>query len=252
MIMSENFKNKVALITGASGGIGLATAEKLANLGCSVILVGRDIHKLNEAQNKLVKYNVVVDVQKADVIKIRDIKTVHRNINKKFGKIDYLVNSAGISIPQKQGVLDENIFDSLINVNLKGTYISCMLFGYELIKNGGAIVNVGSVRGRTGTDSFSSGYAASKAGVINLTKSFALELAERNIKVNCVAPGAIYPTEMSKSWNSALRKSIAENIPLKRLGKPKEVANVICFLLSEESNYITGQTIDVNGGLWTS
>lgn len=248
--MSENITNKVSLITGASCGIGLATAEKLANFGCNIILVGRDIHKLNEAKNKLVKYNVVVDVQKADVAKIRDMKKVYSNINRKFGKIDYLVNSAGVSIPQIQGSLDEKAFDSLISVNLKGTYLSCMLFGYKLIKNGGAIVNVSSVRGRTGTDSFSSGYAASKAGVINLTKSFAYELAERNIKVNCVAPGAVYPTKMSRSWNSVLRKSLAENIPLKRLGGPKEIANVICFLLSEESNYITGQTIDVNGGLW--
>jgi len=242
--------NKKAVVIGGSSGIGLATVKQLINRGVEVAIIGRDISKLNEIRKKLGTNKSLIKVYESDASNIDSMKSVFILLKKEFGKIDYLVNSAGISIFQKQGKVDLKSFNKLVEVNLNSVYISSMLSGYELINDGGAIVNVSSIRGRTGTDSFSPGYAAAKAGVINLTKTFAMELAQKNIRVNCVSPGATYPTGLSESWPLELKEEIAKSIPMKRLGKPEEIASAIVFLLSDDASYITGQTLDVNGGQW--
>jgi 3-oxoacyl-[acyl-carrier protein] reductase len=242
--------NKKALVIGGSSGIGLATVKQLIKMGVEVAILGRNIEKLENIKKELGTKKYPVRVFVADASNVDSMKVVFDLLKKEFGKIDYLINSAGISIFQKQGELDMKSFNKLIEVNLNSVYISSMLGGYGLINKDGAIVNVSSIRGRTGTDSFSPGYAAAKAGVINLTKTFAMELASKNIRVNCVAPGATYPTGLSESWPKELRDNIAKSIPLKRLGNPEEIARAVLFLLSDDASYITGQTLDINGGQW--
>lgn len=247
--MRDKSKKK-AIIFGGSSGIGFATAELLVKNGVDVAIVSQNQDRLNMAKRRIKEAGIAIQIFAADASDLASMKRVFAEIKKKFGTIDYLVNATGVSILQKQGVLDIEAFTRLIDINLKSAYLVSMLYGYGLMNRGGSIVNIASVRGRTGTDSFSQGYAAAKAGVINLTKTFAKEFAPRNIRVNCVAPGAIYPTGMSKSWPRSLRRTIAQSIPLNRLGRPEEVAKAILFLLSDNASYITGQTIDINGGQW--
>mgnify|MGYP001593916327 CR=1 FL=1 len=243
----ESLVGKVAVITGGSSGIGYAVAKKLLSLGARVVLIGREQRRLEKAVGTLgSKSSFLV----ADITDRAEVESVGVEIERSFHKIDFLVNCAGMSAVQNRGVIDEQVFEELLKVNLTGTYICSMIFGYKLIKRGGAVVNISSIRGRSGTPSFSPGYAAAKAGVINLTKSFALELAKDGIRVNCVAPGPTYPTGISKNWTEEFIKNLSATIPMQRLAEPKEVADAVYFLLSDLSTYITGQTLDVNGGLW--
>jgi len=240
-------KDKTVVIAGGATGIGYAAAKKMIEHGANVIILGRTEETLKSAVRN---FGANASYCVCDISDLKSLKITAKKIKKETGGIDCFVNCAGIAREQKQGVLDEKIYDDLMRINLKGAYLCGMVFGYGLIKHGGAIVNIGSVRARTGTPSFSSAYAAAKAGVINLTKSLALELASKKIRVNCVAPGAIYPTNISRGWTKKVRQSIASGIPMKRLGKPEEVADAVYFLSSDMSAYITGQTIDINGGLW--
>lgn len=246
-IQSGSLLGKVAVVTGSSSGIGLATAQKLFAEGAKVILIGRNHEKLLAANHKLNDSAVILV---ADISVRTQLEKIALQIKESFGKIDFLINCAGVSRVQERGILNEDAFDELIDVNLKGTYLCSMIFGYGLINPGGAIVNISSIRGRTGTTSFSAGYAVAKAGVINLTKTFALELAGSGIRVNGVAPGPIYPTAISEKWSTEMIKEISQTVPLKRLGRPDEVANAVYFLVSDLSSYMTGQTLDLNGGLW--
>lgn len=241
--------NKIAVIVGGTSGIGYATAELLARQNYKLIIIGANPEKLQVATEKLERLTSIESFQ-CDVSDADSVLTLFETIKQKNKKVDCLINAVGVSIPQSKGKVDIENFAKLLGTNLNPVYMLSMMFGYQLIGDGGSIVNVASVRGRTGTDSFSSGYAAAKAGVINLTKTFALELAEKQIRVNCVAPGLVYPTDLSRNWSAEFRLEMANKIPLGRLGSPEEIASVIEFLVSSKSSYITGQTIDTNGGLW--
>jgi 3-oxoacyl-[acyl-carrier protein] reductase len=247
MTSYDCFKNKKAVVIGGGSGIGLATTELLLNNYCHALIVGDKNKTLNKAEKELNHHNLTIF--KTDVSSSCELKSLAKHIRKEFGQIDYLVNCAGLSLTESKGVLNENGFDKLIEVNMKSIYLSTMILAYPLLKKNGAIVNISSVFGRKGTPTFSSGYAAAKAAVINLTKTYATELAP-DIRVNCIAPGATYPTGISKSWSSSLRQKIAHGLPLKKLGRPREIASTIIFLLSDDASFITGQTIDVNGGVW--
>ncbi len=242
------FKNKTAIITGASTGIGRALAEHLAEAGCNLALIARNKEKIEIVAKELGKYGVKTKSYACDVSDYERVKTVFSQIKDDFGEVDYLINNAGITFSKPLGKLTIYEFDQEIDVNLKGVYY-CTVESVDMIKDGGSVINMGSERGRNGTPSSSIAYAASKAGVHNLTKSFALQLASRKIRVNSVAPAGVYPTEMTKNWPKEKVERAKAGAPLGRLGKPEDIVNAISFLLSDKAEFITGQILDVNGGV---
>lgn len=245
-----NKDSRSYIVVGGASGIGKAVVLSLLRAANNVILLSRDPEKIAKLKAEISDLPGNLETLVCDAKNAEEVRNISEQIKTHYGLVDGLVNAAGESIPQQKSLLDIQVFNQLLEQNLNTVYIPSMVFGYSLIKNSGAIVNVSSIRGRTGTDSFSAGYAAAKAGVINFTKTFALEMADKNIRVNCVAPGLTYPTELSKNWTQEFRDSIAKSIPLKRLASPSDISNVIEFLLSEKSSYMTGQTVDVNGGLF--
>jgi 3-oxoacyl-[acyl-carrier protein] reductase len=240
---------KVAVITGASSGIGAEIARQFAEYGYHLYLLARREERLKTIADQLRQSHIKIYYSKCDVSDVQQVQVAFATIAKTFGNIDFLINNAGLSSDVNIQEARPDAFMSDLSVNVIGTYL-CTMAAYPLMINGGAIVNISSIRARTGTPTSSIGYAAAKAGVINLTQSFAKQLGLYKIRVNCIAPGAIYPTEMTTDWTEAiLQEKIAET-PLGRLGTPADIANVALFLISDSSSFITGHTIDVNGGRW--
>ena len=242
--------DKVALITGAARGIGRAIALKLYNHGANIII--NDIvseTEINQNLQKIKKGTNEVTGIRADITKLDEVEKMIKEIIKKFGKIDFLVNNAGIIRDSLLIRMKEGDWDAVINVNLKGTFNCSRTVAKYMMrqKTGGKIVNISSVIGLIGNIG-QSNYSASKAGIIGLTKSMAKELALRNINVNAVAPGFI-ETDMTQKLPEKIRNSLQEKIPLRRLGTVEDVAQVVYFLISEASDYITGQVIKVDGGM---
>ncbi len=242
--------DKVALITGAARGIGRAIALKLYTHGANIVI--NDIVSENEINQNLQEIkkgtNEVIGI-KADITKLDEVEKMIKEIIKKFGKIDFLVNNAGIIRDSLLIRMKEGDWDAVINVNLKGAFNCSRTVAKYMMrqKTGGKIVNISSVIGLIGNIG-QSNYAASKAGIIGLTKSMAKELALRNINVNAVAPGFI-ETDMTQKLPEKIRSGLQEKIPLRRLGTVEDVAQVVYFLISEASDYITGQVIKVDGGM---
>lgn len=241
--------NKVALVTGGTRGIGRKIAEKFAENGYNLVLnyvsSNVDLEVIKEAFKK---YKNSVLILKADVSKYEECENLVKEAINKFGKVDVLVNNAGITKDGLIAMMKEENFSKVIDVNLKGTFNMCRnLVPYMMKNKSGNIVNISSVVGIIG-NAGQSNYAASKAGVIGFSKALAKELAGRNIRVNAVAPGFI-DTDMTSILSDKVKENIYSQIPLKRMGKAKEVANVVYFLSSEESSYITGQVINVDGGM---
>lgn len=238
----------VTVITGATSGIGLATAKLLFQKGHALALIARDANNLAKT-NKLLNGGEDVKIYKCDVSKSEQVNKTFKKIIEDFGSIKYLVNCAGLTHSKSLENYSVKEFDEEVSINLKGTYL-CSAISYKHMLKGSAIVNFSSIRARTGSGTSSPGYAAAKSAVINLTKSFALQLAKYDIRVNCVCPGAIFPTYITEKWSKKRRQNFAERTPLKRLGKPEEIADAVEFLLSDKASYITGHTLDVNGGGW--
>ena len=245
--MSEN---KVALITGGSRGIGKAIAEKFAKNGYNLVInYVSDSTKTEELAKEFQELNnIEVLFVKADVTDFNSCENMVKQAIEKFGKIDVLVNNAGIT---KDGLLmrmKEEDFDKVINVNLKGTFnVTKNVVPYMTKQKNGRIVNISSVVGVTG-NAGQCNYAASKAGIIGFTKSLAKELASRNILVNAIAPGFI-KTDMTDVLADAVKETINTQIPLKKMGESYEVANAVYFFGNEENTYITGQVLNVDGGM---
>lgn len=240
---------RVALITGGSRGIGKQVALKFAKNGYNIVVnYVSDNTDIKGLQEEFEKENVELLLVKADVTKKEEIQNLVKTAIEKFGHIDVLVNNAGIT---KDGLLmrmKEEDFDKVIEINLKGTFlVTKEVIPYMMKKREGSIINISSVVGLVG-NAGQSNYAASKAGIIGFTKSVAKELASRNIRANCVAPGFI-KTDMTDVLSEEVKENIHNQIPLKRMGTPEEVANLVYFLGSEESKYITGQVINVDGGM---
>lgn len=241
--------NKVALITGAARGIGKEIAMTLAEAGFDIALNYRTkTDELVELKNSIEENKVKCLMVQGDVSKFEDTERIAKETMEEFGKIDVLVNNAGITRDTLLLRMKQEDFINVIDVNLVGTFnMTKNVAGYMMKARQGKIINVSSVVGVSG-NAGQSNYSASKAGIIGFTKSLAKELASRNILVNAVAPGFI-GTDMTNVLKEDVKEKILEQIPLNRIGNAKEVANVIKFLASDESSYITGQVINIDGGM---
>ncbi len=241
---------KVAFITGGSRGIGKEIARKFAqneyNIVVNYVSDKTDVAKLEKELNQ--NGNVEVLCVKGDVTDFSTCEQMVKDAIEKFGTIDVLVNNAGITKDNLLMRMKEEDFDKVINVNLKGTFnMTKNVISYMMKQRNGRIVNISSVVGVSG-NSGQANYSASKAGIIGFTKSIAKELASRNILSNAVAPGFI-ETDMTDVLSDTVKESINSQIPLRKMGKAEQVANAVYFLGSEENTYITGQVLNVDGGM---
>ena len=241
--------DKVALITGATRGIGKQIAITLAKEGYNIALNYRkENEELEQVKKELEESNVEVLAVQGDVSSFEDCENFVKQVIEKFGKIDVLVNNAGITKDMLLMRMKKEDFEQVIDVNLVGTFnVTKNAISYMLKARSGRIINISSVVGISG-NAGQTNYSASKAGIIGFTKSLAKEVASRNILVNSVAPGFI-ETSMTEVLKDEVKEEIAKNIPLNRMGTSQDVANVVKFLASDESSYITGQVIQVDGGM---
>ena len=241
-------ENKVALITGGTRGIGKAIAKKFAENGYDLIInyvsENTDLEKLKKDINS----NNEILFVRANVGDFNSCEELVKKAIEKFGKIDVLVNNAGITRDNLIMRMKEEDFDKVINTNLKGTFnVTKNVVPYMMKKKSGKIVNISSVVG-VGGNAGQCNYAASKAGIIGFTKSIAKELASRNILANCIAPGFI-DTDMTEVLSDTVKENINSQIPLKRMGSAEEIAKAVYFLAGEDNTYITGQVLNVDGGM---
>ena len=244
--MSEN---KVALITGATRGIGREIALELAENGMDIAINYRSESDIPEdLKGEIEAYNVRCEFVQADVANFEQCERMVKETIEKFGKIDVLVNNAGITRDGLIMRMKKEDFESVIDVNLVGTFnVTRNVIPHMLKQRVGRIVNLASVVGVAG-NAGQTNYSASKAGVIGFTKSLAKEVASRNILVNAVAPGFI-DTDMTSVLSDSVKENIHAQIPLKRMGTKREVAKVVKFLVSEDSSYVTGQVVNIDGGM---
>jgi 3-oxoacyl-[acyl-carrier protein] reductase len=243
------FEGRVSIVTGASQGIGETIASDLAREGARVVLVDIQKDKLEAVAGRIRESGGTAACHEADVARLEDAIRVVEGVLRDFGRIDHLVNNAGITRDNLLLRMKEEEWDAVIGVNLKG----CWNFSKAVIKSMvagryGRIVNIASVVGLAGNPG-QANYAASKAGVMGFSRALAREVASRGITVNCVAPGYI-ATAMTDKLPEEVKKAFMDSIPVKRFGLPNEVAFAVKFLLSEEAAYITGQVINVNGGMY--
>jgi 3-oxoacyl-[acyl-carrier protein] reductase len=244
------FQGKVSLVTGASQGIGQTIALGLAAEGATVLLVDVQKDKLEAVRENIQGRNGKAAAYTADVSRLDQVTAVVDAALQTYGRIDHLVNNAGITRDNLLLRMKEEEWDAVMAVNLKGTFNFTKAVLRSMVQNRqGRIVNVASVVGLMG-NAGQSNYAASKAGVVGFTKSVAREVAGRGITVNCVAPGYI-ATAMTDNLPAEVKKAFMEFIPMKRFGSPEDVAQAVRFLLSDGAAYITGQVISINGGMYT-
>ena len=241
--------DKCALITGATRGIGKQIAITLAKQGYNIALNYRkENEELEKTKTELEKIGVQVLAVKGDVANFENCENFVKQVIERFGQIDVLVNNAGITKDMLLMRMKKEDFEQVIDTNLVGTFnVTKNVVPYMMKARSGRIINISSVVGISG-NAGQTNYSASKAGIIGFTKSLAKEIASRNILVNAVAPGFI-ETNMTDVLKDDVKQEIAKNIPLKRMGTTQDVANVVKFLASDDSSYITGQVINVDGGM---
>ncbi len=248
-MMAQNLEGKVALVTGGSRGIGREIALTLAGYKAAVIVnYNGSKERAEEVVAEITGNGGVAESYQCNVADYEACKIMIDEMTARYGHIDILVNNAGITKDNLVLKMTEEDFDAVLDTNLKGTFNTMKHMYRSFIKQrAGRIINLTSVTGLLG-NAGQANYAASKAGVIGLTKSMARELASRNITVNAVAPGYI-DTEMTQAMTDTAKQAVLEQIPLRRAGMPKDVAEMVAFLASDKAAYITGQIISVDGGM---
>ncbi|MBI4378110.1 MAG: 3-oxoacyl-[acyl-carrier-protein] reductase [Nitrospinae bacterium] len=243
-----NLHGKVAVVTGASKGIGSAIAMALAEDGADLVIT-ENVSSAADTAKKIESIGKNVIIVKTDVSRYEDAGRMMESCIERFGRIDILVNNAGINRDSIIMRMKKDDWDSVLNINLTGIFNCTKAASKYMVKQkGGKIVNITSIVGVMG-NAGQSNYAASKAGIIGFTKSVARELASRNINVNAIAPGYII-TDMTEVLSDDAKSELTKLIPMERFGRPEDIADCVCFLVSERANYITGQVIHVNGGMY--
>ena len=242
-----NFKNKNVLITGASGGIGNEIVKKFVSLGANVLGTGTKIEKLDQVKKKYPS----IKVKKFDISKHSEIEEFIDNVSLELGGIDILINNAGTNVDNLSLRMKDDEWKKVIDVNLTSTFLLSKYCVKKMLKKKyGRIVNVTSVVGHTGNLG-QSNYSASKAGIIGMSKSLAIEYAKKNITINCVSPGFIV-SDMTLNIAEKVKLYLTSRIPMGKLGSGEDVSNCAAFLSSEQASYVTGETIHVNGGMYMS
>jgi len=241
-------KDKIAIVTGSTRGIGKAIALRLAAEGATVVISGRSEERAREVQKEIEQSGGKALVVLADVSRMEEAKKLIETTLNSFGRIDILVNNAGITRDNLLMRMSEDEWNAVLTTNLNGAFNCIKSATRQMMKQRyGRIINITSVVGLIG-NAGQANYAASKAGLIGLTKSVARELASRNITCNAVAPGFI-ETDMTAVLDEKVRENLIRQIPLGKLGSPEDVASLVVFLASDEAAYITGQTFNVDGGM---
>ena len=241
--------NRIAFVTGASRGIGRACALALASSGHRVVLAARQLDKLNEVAEEIRASGGDAFVVPIDLSSQESIKEAFSKASKEFGRIDVLVNNAGVTRDGLAMRMKRDDWDAVLHTNLSGSFFCIQQVLSGMIRERwGRIVNISSVVGESG-NAGQSNYAASKAGLIGLTKSLAQEVASRNVTVNAVAPGFI-ATDMTVVLNEVTKAKVLESIPLRRMGTAEDIASAVRFLCGDDAAYITGHVLDVNGGMY--
>jgi len=242
-----SFKNKKILITGASGGIGNELVKKFVSLGGDVIGTGTKTEKLD----KIKKEHLNIKVKKFDISDHSRIEEFIENVALELGGLDILINNAGTNIDNLSLRMKEDERKKVIDVNLTYTFLLSKYSIKKMLKNkSGRIVNITSIVGHTGNTG-QSNYAASKAGIIAMSKSLAIEYAKKNITINCVSPGFVV-SDMTMNIAEKFRLYLTSRIPMGKLGTGEDVSNCVAFLSSDQASYITGETLHVNGGMYMS
>ncbi len=241
----KNLQNKNIIVTGASGGIGNSIVEKLNDCGAKILASGTRIEKLEELKSK---YNNV-KILKFDVSQSDKIEEFIENASSELGGLDCIVNNAGVTQDNLAIRMSIEEWKKVIDINLTSTFLLSKFAIKKMLKNKtGKIVNITSVVGHTGNLG-QSNYTASKAGIVAMSKSLAIEYAKKNININCISPGFI-KTAMTDKIDEKFKDVIISKIPSARLGEPKDIANAVVFLTSDQSDYINGETLHVNGGMY--
>ena len=245
-----SLKNKVAVVTGASRGIGKSITESLAKAGAHVVCASRTKDDLDSLVNSLNSQGLSTSYFSCDVSHLEDFKSLIDDTVSNHDSIDILINNAGITKDTLIMRMTEKDWDMVIDINLKGVFNGIKCVTRQMMKQKyGRIINISSIVGLIGNPG-QVNYAASKAGIIGLSKATAKELASRNITVNTIAPGYI-STEMSDAIEEKTRENLLNQIPLGRIGSPEDIANMALYLASDQAGYITGQTIAIDGGMTT-
>ncbi|MAJ44393.1 MAG: 3-oxoacyl-[acyl-carrier-protein] reductase [Candidatus Marinimicrobia bacterium] len=248
MNLKLNLKNKVAVVTGSSRGIGKTIANGLFHNDCKIALISRNYDDLLKAKNEIGGDNESIKIYSCDISDFNEVQNVFKKIIEEFRTIDILINNAGLTKDNLLLRIKEQDWDRVVDVNLKGCFNTIKAVTKQMIRNkSGKIINISSVIGQIG-NAGQVNYAASKAGILGLTKSLAKELGSRNITVNAVAPGYI-ETDMTDNLSEDIRNELYQKIPLNRLGSSKDVTNLVLFLSSDKASYITGQVMNVDGGM---
>ena len=242
----SNLEKKNIIVTGASGGIGNAIIEKLNEVGANILASGTRIEKLEELKKNFEGIKILkFDISQNDKIE----EFIENATNELGGSLDGIVNNAGITQDNLAIRMSLEDWQKVININLTSTFLMCKFAIKKMLKNkSGKIVNITSVVGHTGNLG-QANYTASKAGIVAMSKSLAIEYAKKNININCISPGFI-KTKMTDKIDEKFKEIIVSKIPSARLGEPDDIANAVLFLSSDQSDYINGETLHVNGGMY--